>query len=67
MSTAAEPKSPATRAIRGLALVMMCVLLLGLVRAVPSMHGVGTIAAVGCLLLGGTLLAELTRRSGFRT
>jgi Kef-type K+ transport system membrane component KefB len=64
VSTAAVHKSNASRAIGAFALVLLVVLLLGLTRAVPAMHGVGVIAAVGCLLLGGNLLAELAEGFG---
>jgi len=56
----AAPKSVATRIVQATILVLLFGLLFVTTRAVPEIHeGVGTIAAVGFLLLAGTLMSEL--------
>jgi Kef-type K+ transport system membrane component KefB len=59
-AAAAAPKGLGTRLVQGAVLVLLFGLLFLTVRAVPEIHeGVGTIAAVGFLLLVGTLMSEL--------
>jgi len=61
VSHAAEaPRGLGTRLIQVASLVLVFALLFAATRAVPEIHeGVGTIAAVGFLLLAGTLMSEL--------
>jgi Kef-type K+ transport system membrane component KefB len=57
---AAAPKGLGTRLVQATVLVLLFGLLFLTVRAVPEIHeGIGTIAAVGFLLLVGTLMSEL--------
>ena len=57
---AAAPRGVGTRLIQAACLVLSFALLFTATRAVPEIHeGVGTIAAVGFLLLAGTLMSEL--------
>jgi Kef-type K+ transport system membrane component KefB len=57
---AAAPKGLGARLIQAAVLVLLFGLLFLTVRAVPEIHeGIGTIAAVGFLLLVGTLMSEL--------
>src|SRR5277367_2414943 len=56
----AAPKHAWTRIVQGVALAVISVFLYLATRAVPdSVGGVGTIAAVGYLLVAGTLTSEL--------
>jgi Kef-type K+ transport system membrane component KefB len=60
MSHAAAPKGVGTRIVQAMILALLFALLFLTTRAVPEIHeGVGTIAAVGFLLLVGTLMSEL--------
>jgi len=61
MSQAAvAPKGIGTRVIQATILVLLFALLFATTRVVPEIHeGVGTIGAVGFLLLAGTLMSEL--------
>jgi Kef-type K+ transport system membrane component KefB len=59
-AAAAPPKGIATRFVQASILFLLFALLFLTTRAVPEIHeGVGTIAAVGFLLLTGTLMSEL--------
>ena len=61
----AAPKALATRASQAFLLVLVFALLYIATRAVPEIHGgVGAIAAVGFLLLAGTLASELVEAIG---
>jgi hypothetical protein len=69
MSEAGEPqqvpKGPLTRLIQASALAVIFAVLYGATRAVPIIQSrVGTIAAVGFLLLSGTLTSELVEIVG---
>jgi len=60
MSHDAAPKGLGTRIVQAAVLALLFALLFLTTRAVPEIHeGVGTIAAVGFLLLVGTLMSEL--------
>lgn len=55
------PRGLGTRLIQAASLALVFTLLFAATRAVPEIHeGVGTIAAVGFLLLAGTLMSQLT-------
>jgi Kef-type K+ transport system membrane component KefB len=61
----AAPKALGTRASQAFLLVLVFALLYLATRAVPEIHGgVGAIAAVGFLLLAGTLASELVEAIG---
>ena len=61
----AAPKALGTRASQAFLLVLVFALLYFATRAVPEIHGgVGAIAAVGFLLLAGTLASELVEAIG---
>jgi Kef-type K+ transport system membrane component KefB len=65
VSGAATRKGPATRALHAVLLAGVGALLFYETRAVPEIHGgLGTIAAVGFLLLAGTLSGELVEPLG---
>jgi len=58
-------KTIATRLLQGTVLVLLFLLLYAATQAVPRIHeGAGTIAAVGFLLLAGTLMSELVETLG---
>lgn len=62
---AAHPKTLGTRATEALLLVLVVGMLFVATRAVPDVGGgVGAVAAVGFLLLSGTLLSELVETIG---
>jgi Kef-type K+ transport system membrane component KefB len=62
---AAAPKGLLTRLIQASALAVLFAVLYGATRAVPTIQSrVGTIAAVGFLLLSGTLTSELVETVG---
>jgi Kef-type K+ transport system membrane component KefB len=62
---AQAPKGVGTRLIQASALVFLFAVLYGATRAVPTIQSrVGTIAAVGFLLLSGTLTSELAEIVG---
>ena len=62
---AAHPKTFGTRATEALLLVLVVGMLFVATRAVPDVSGgVGAVAAVGFLLLSGTLLSELVEAIG---
>jgi Kef-type K+ transport system membrane component KefB len=64
-TAAARPKTLATRAAQALLLVLVFGLLFVATRAVPDVGGgVGAVAAVGFLLLAGTLASELVEAIG---
>jgi Kef-type K+ transport system membrane component KefB len=64
-SAAAAPKTIWTRAIEALLLLLVFGVLFVATRAVPKVNGgVGAVAAVGFLLLAGTLLSELVEAIG---
>ncbi len=64
-SAAVQPKSFATRATEALLLVLVFGMLFVATRAVPEVSGgVGALAAVGFLLLAGTLASELVEAFG---
>jgi Kef-type K+ transport system membrane component KefB len=64
-SVAQSPKTFATRATQAFLLVLVFAMLFVATRAVPEIHGgVGAIAAVGFLLLAGTLASELVESLG---
>jgi Kef-type K+ transport system membrane component KefB len=51
--------------IPALGLAVLLLFLFGATRGLPDgLHGVGPIAATGCLLLGGALMSELAERAG---
>lgn len=57
---AAAPKTVATRVVQATVLAVVFALLWGATRAMPAAHGeMGTVAAIGFLLLAGTLMSEL--------
>lgn len=57
---AAAPKTFATRLVQATVLAVVFALLWGATRAMPAAHGeMGTVAAIGFLLLAGTLMSEL--------
>jgi Kef-type K+ transport system membrane component KefB len=61
----AAPKGLGTRLVQAIALAVVFALLFGATRAVPQIHGeMGAIAAVGFLLLAGTLMSELLETFG---
>jgi Kef-type K+ transport system membrane component KefB len=65
MSHAAAKVSPARKLVQAGLLVVITFVLFVATRVVPEMHGgSGTIAAVGFLLLAGTLLSELVEVLG---
>jgi Kef-type K+ transport system membrane component KefB len=65
VSGARAPKGIATRATQAVVLVLVFGLLYGSTRLVPQLYGtVSTVAAVGFLLLAGTLLSELGEALG---
>jgi Kef-type K+ transport system membrane component KefB len=58
-------KTISTRLVQGAILVLLFVLLYGVTQIVPRIHaGAGTVAAVGFLLLVGTLMSELVETIG---
>jgi hypothetical protein len=60
-----EPAGLRTHAIHAIVLVLLAGLLYATTRAVPGIHGSGgTIAAIGFLLLAGTLASELVEPLG---
>jgi Kef-type K+ transport system membrane component KefB len=65
MSHASTKASPARKLLQALLLVVITAVLFFATRAVPEIYGgSGTIAAVGFLLLAGTLLSELVEVIG---
>jgi Kef-type K+ transport system membrane component KefB len=59
-AAAEAPRGVGTRLIQAASLALVFALLFSATRAVPEIHeGVGTIAAVGFLLLAGTLMSQL--------
>ncbi|MGO8994650.1 MAG: cation:proton antiporter [Polyangiaceae bacterium] len=65
MSASTRPKTYTTRAVQALLLALVVGLFFVATRAVPDVNGgVGAIAAVGFLLLAGTLASELVEPLG---
>lgn len=66
MSGAARAKvSPATRLVQAAALGVVFLLMLGAARLAPALDGsLGTLSAIGFLLLAGTLMSELLETIG---
>ena len=55
-----KPKTPAARVVQALVLALLFALMFGVTRVMPALEGGGaTVAAIGFLLLAGTLMSEL--------
>jgi Kef-type K+ transport system membrane component KefB len=64
-ATADAPKGAAARLVQAVALALLFAAFYGVTRIAPQIHGrVGTIGAVGFLLLAGTLASELAEVVG---
>jgi Kef-type K+ transport system membrane component KefB len=63
-ATASAPKSALERFIQAAILVLLFALLWGAMQLAPTLHGIGSLASVGFLLIAGTLLSELVGALG---
>jgi Kef-type K+ transport system membrane component KefB len=64
VSTAAAPKSSVERVIQAAILATLFALLWAAMQLAPALHGIGSLASVGFLLIAGTLLSELVGAIG---